>query len=72
MPPMRINYLLLGLVTVTMVVGLYMADRREQGDTPVAVPQQVGLTGDTREIVMTILALGLAAFVGYLAITRRN
>ena len=72
MPPMRINYLLLGLITVTMVVGLYMADRREQGDTSIAPPPQVGFTGDTREIVMTALALGLAAFVAYLAITRRS
>ena len=70
---MRINYLLLGLVTVTMVAALYMADRPEQGETTaVPVPQQVGFTGDAREMAMTVLALGLAAFVGYLAITRRR
>jgi hypothetical protein len=68
---MRTNYLLLGLITVTMVVGLYMADQREPAGDSLPVPQQVGFSGDTREIVMTILALGLAAFVGYLAITRR-
>jgi hypothetical protein len=33
--------------------------------------EQAGLTGDTRETVMTLLAVGLAVFIGYLAITRR-
>ena len=69
---MRTNYLLLGLITVTMVVGLYMAGNPEQAENLAAMREQAGLSGDVRETVMTILALGLAVFVGYLAITRRS
>jgi hypothetical protein len=68
---MRTNYLLLGLITVTMVVGLYMANNPDQADKLTTMREQAGLTGDTRETVMTLLAVGLAVFIGYLAITRR-
>ncbi|HEX2725261.1 MAG TPA: hypothetical protein VHN20_05530 [Beijerinckiaceae bacterium] len=68
---MRTNYLLLGLITVTMVVGLYMSNNPDQADKLATMREQAGLTGDTRETVMTLLAVGLAVFIGYLAITRR-
>jgi|RhiMetdeSRZDD1v2_1073273.scaffolds.fasta_scaffold3577957_1 hypothetical protein len=69
---MRTNYLLLGLITVTMVVGLYMANSPQQAENLAEMRQQAGFSGDMRETVMTILAIGLAVFVGYLAITRRG
>ena len=68
---MRTKYLLLGLITVTMVVGLYMANNPDHADKLTTMREQAGLTGDTRETVMTLLAVGLAVFIGYLAITRR-
>jgi hypothetical protein len=69
---MRINYLLLGLITVTMVIGLYMSGDPEQAENLAGMREQAALSGDLRETAMTILALGLAVFIGYLAITRRG
>jgi hypothetical protein len=33
--------------------------------------RNVGFTGETREIALTALAVGLGAFILYLAVTRR-
>jgi hypothetical protein len=33
--------------------------------------RNVGFTGETREIALTAVALGLGAFIAYLALSRR-
>jgi hypothetical protein len=68
---MRINYLILGLITVTAVIGMYMMGDPERGENLSRMSREVGLTGETREIALTALALGLGAFIAYLAISRR-
>ena len=68
---MRINYLLLGLVALTAVLGIYMMGNPDQDGRLSQMSRNVGFTGETREIALTALAVGLGAFILYLAVTRR-
>ena len=68
---MKINYLILGLITLTAVIGFYMIGNPEHAERLTRMSRDVGLTGETREAALTALALGLGAFIAYLAITRR-
>ncbi len=68
---MRINYLLLALIAVTAVIGIYMMGNPDQAGQLAQMSRDAGLTGETREIALTALALGLGAFIAYLAISRR-
>lgn len=68
---MRINYLLLGLIALTAVIGFYMMGNPDQAGRLSQMSRDAGFTGETREIALGALALGLGAFIAYLAITRR-
>jgi hypothetical protein len=68
---MRINYLLLGLIALTAVLGIYMMGSPDQAGRLSEMSRNVGFTGETREIALTALAMGLGAFILYLAVTRR-
>jgi hypothetical protein len=68
---MNVNYLILGLVTLTAVIGIYMMGNPEHAERLQQMSRDVGLKGETREFALTALALGLGAFIAYLAITRR-
>ncbi len=68
---MRLNYLLLGLIALTAVIGTYMMGNPDQAGRLSQMSRDVGLTGETREIALTAIALGLGAFIAYLAISRR-
>ncbi len=68
---MRLNYLLLGLIALTAVLGIYMMGSPDQAGRLSEMSRNVGFTGETREIALTALAFGLGAFILYLAVTRR-
>ena len=68
---MRYNYLLLGLITLTAVVSIYMMGNPEHAERLSQMSRDVGLKGETREMALTAVALGLGVFIAYLAITRR-
>ena len=68
---MRLNYLLLGLIALTAVIGIYMMGSPDQAGQLAEMSRNVGFTGETREIALTALALGIGAFIAYLALTRR-
>jgi hypothetical protein len=68
---MRINYLLLALVAVIAIAGTYMMGNPDHAARLAQASRDVGLTGETREIALTALALGLGAFIAYLALSRR-
>ena len=68
---MRINYLILGLVTLTAIIGMYMMGNPEQADRLSQMSREIGFKGEARELALTVVALGLGGFIAYLAITRR-
>ncbi len=68
---MRINYLLLGLITLTAVLGLYMMGNPDQAERLSQMSRDVGFKGEARELALTVVAVGIGAFIAYLAITRR-
>jgi hypothetical protein len=68
---MRINYLILGLITLTAVIGMYMMGNPDQADRLSQMSREAGFRGEARELALTALALGLGGFIAYLAITRR-
>jgi hypothetical protein len=68
---MRLNYLLLALIAITAVIGIYMMGSPDQAGRLSQMSRDVGLTGETREVALTALALGLGAFIAYLVLSRR-
>jgi len=68
---MRTNYILLGLVTLTVVIGLYLSSNPEHGSELARMNREAAFTGEGRDMALTVLAFGIAAFIGYLAFTRR-
>ncbi|MGO4388816.1 hypothetical protein AB4Y85_14905 [Microvirga sp. 2YAF29] len=65
------RYGILILVTLAVVIGLIMSSNPEYAARMSDVSRSVAFTGETREMVIMLLALGIGAFVVYLAVTRR-
>jgi multisubunit Na+/H+ antiporter MnhB subunit len=70
-PVMKINYLILGLITLSVVLSLYMMGNPEHAEKLSQMSREMGLKGEAREMALTALAFGLGVFIVYLAITRR-
>ena len=68
---MKMNYLILGLVTLVAVLSMWMMGSPEHAEKLSQMSRDIGLTGASREMALTALAIGLGAFIVYLAITRR-
>ena len=67
----RANWLILGLVTLTAVVGLYMSGDPEQAGRLDQMRRDAAFSGDTRDVVLLLLVLGIRGFIAYLTISRR-
>ena len=68
---MRMNYFLLGLITLSAVIAIYMMGNPEQAERFAQMRRDIGFQGEAREVALTVLALGIGAFIAYLAISRR-
>ena len=68
---MRTTYILLGLVTVAMLIGMFMSFSPEHSERLAEMHRNVGFKGEARDTVLLLLAVGLGGFISYLAITRR-
>jgi hypothetical protein len=66
----RLPWILI-LATLAIVIGLFMGRDPEQAQKLSEMYQNVGFTGETREMVIMLLALGVGAFIVYLTMTRR-
>ncbi|KAA2236177.1 hypothetical protein [Salinarimonas soli] len=69
---MRTTTIILGLATLTLVIGLYVSGSPEQGEKLARMQQDIAFKGEGREMALLVLALGLAAFIGYLTVSRRQ
>jgi hypothetical protein len=65
------RYGILILVTLAVVIGLFMSSSPEHAARMSEASRNVAFTGETREMVIMLLALGIGAFVVYLTMTRR-
>ncbi len=67
----RTSWIILGLITLTAVIGLTMSGDPEQAARMEQMQRDAAFSGSTRDLVLLLLAIGLAGFIGYLALTRR-
>lgn len=68
---MRMNYLILGLVTLMAVIGLFVSQDPERSARLSQMYRDAAFTGEARQMVLALLALGIGAFIVYLTMTRR-
>ncbi len=68
---MRTTYILLGLVTVAMLIGMFMSFSPEHSELFAEMHRNVGFKGESRDMVLLLLALGLGGFIAYLTMMRR-
>ena len=67
---MKTTYILLGLVTVATLIGMFMTFSPEHGERMAEMHRGVGFRGESRDIVLLLLALGLGGFIAYLTMRR--
>jgi UPF0716 family protein affecting phage T7 exclusion len=68
---MRPTYWILGLATLSVVIGLFMSRDPERAERLSQMYRDAALTGETRQMVLMGLAIAIGGFVVYLAMTRR-
>ncbi|ANY77531.1 hypothetical protein BB934_04230 [Microvirga ossetica] len=64
---MRPTYWILGLATLSIVIGLFMSRDPERAERL----RDAALTGEARQMALMGLALAIGAFIVYLTMTRR-
>jgi hypothetical protein len=68
---MRPGYLVLLLATVMAVIGLFVSRDPERAERLSQMYRDAAFTGETRQMVLMLLAAGIGAFIVYLTMTRR-
>ncbi|GEO13481.1 hypothetical protein [Microvirga aerophila] len=68
---MRPGYLILFLVTLSAVIGLFMSRDPERAERLSQMYRDAAFSGESRQIVLALLAVGIGAFIVYLTVTRR-
>jgi uncharacterized membrane protein YbaN (DUF454 family) len=68
---MRMNYLILGLVTLLAVIGLFVSRDPERSARLSQMYDDAALSGDAKQAALVLIALAIGGFVAYLTISRR-
>ena len=68
---MRPTYWILGLATLSIVIGLFMSRDPERAQRLNQMYRDAALTGEARQVALMGLALAIGAFIVYLTMTRR-
>jgi UPF0716 family protein affecting phage T7 exclusion len=68
---MRPTYWILGLATLSVVIGLFMSRDPERAERLSQMYRDAALTGETRQMVLMGLAVVISGFIVYLTMTRR-
>jgi UPF0716 family protein affecting phage T7 exclusion len=65
------TYWILGLATLSVVIGLFMSRDPERAERLSQMYRDAALTGETRQMVLMGLAIAIGGFIVYLTMTRR-
>jgi UPF0716 family protein affecting phage T7 exclusion len=68
---MRPTYWILGLATLSIVIGLFMSRDPERAERLSQMYRDAALTGEARQMAIMGLAIVIGGFVVYLTMTRR-
>ncbi|MGO4572762.1 hypothetical protein [Microvirga sp. 2TAF3] len=68
---MRPTYWILILLTLSAVVGLFVSRDPERSAALSKMYRDAAFTGEARQIVLALLAVGIGGFIVYLTMTRR-
>jgi hypothetical protein len=68
---MRMNYLILGLITLMAVMGLIVSRDPERAGQLSQMYRDAAFSGESRQIVLAVLAVAIGGFIVYLTMTRR-
>jgi hypothetical protein len=68
---MRPSYVILGLLVLSAVIGMTMSADPERAARLSQMYRDASFTGETRNTVLLLAAVGLGGFIAYLAMTRR-
>lgn len=68
---MRPTYWIIGLATLSIVIGLFVSRDPERAERLSQMYRDAALTGEARQMAIMGLALAIGAFVIYLTMTRR-
>jgi hypothetical protein len=69
---MRPNgYWILGLVTLSAIVGLFVSRDPERAERLSQMYRDAAFTGESRQMALILLAVAIGGFIVYLTVTRR-
>jgi hypothetical protein len=67
----RRGWLILSLAALSIVLGLIMTSDPEHAGQLAQARRDAAFSGESRDMVLMLLALGVGGFIAYLALTRR-
>ncbi|QFU17042.1 hypothetical protein [Microvirga thermotolerans] len=68
---MRITYIILGLLVFGAVLTMLISQDPQKSASLSQMYRDAAFSGETREIVLALLAFGIGGFIVYLTMTRR-
>jgi lipopolysaccharide export system protein LptC len=68
---MQSRWIILGLITLAVVISLWLSADPEQAERLAQMRRDVAFTGESRDLVLLLLAFGIGGFIVYLTMTRR-
>lgn len=68
---MRINYIILALLVFIAFLGILVSQDPDRSAALSQMYRDAAFTGETRQIVLAMLAIGVGGFIVYLTMTRR-
>ena len=68
---MQRRWIILALITLAVVISIIMSADPEQAERLGQMRRDVAFTGESRQIVLLVLAFGIGGFILYLTMSRR-
>jgi hypothetical protein len=65
------SYWILGLVTLSVIVGLFVSRDPERAERLSQMYRDAAFSGESRQMVLILLAVAIGGFIVYLTVTRR-